>query len=228
LLRKSYTAIINTGKIIKIYHLLNTITMLKNIKTIALLLLLQIVVLGAYAQQANPAQTAKPAAKAEDEDRGYIVKVGDQAPADFELQLADGKKTSLKQLRGKIVVLQFTASWCSVCRREMPHLESEVWKAYQNKNVVLIGVDRDEPLEKVQKFHADMQITYPLALDPGADIYARFALKKSGVTRNVVIDQTGKIVFLTRLYNDDEFGQMVKVIDKLANAAQTTAAGKAE
>lgn len=149
------------------------------------------------------------------DDRGYLVKVGDQAPDNFELVLTNGQKTSLKQLRGKVVVLQFTASWCSVCRKEMPHLESDVWNAYQNKNVVLIGVDRDEPLEKVQKFHADMNITYPLALDPGADIFGRFADKKSGVTRNVVIDQNGKIVYLTRLYDTKEFNQMLKVIDGL-------------
>ncbi len=168
----------------------------------------------AQAQQiANNAATPNPA----DADRGYLVKVGDQAPDDFELVLQNGKKTSLKQLRGKTVILQFTASWCSVCRKEMPHLETDVWKAYQNKNVVLIGVDRDEPLEKVQKFHQDMQITYPLALDPGADIFGRFANKKSGVTRNVVIDPSGKIVYLTRLYDEKEFGQMVQVIDRLAN-----------
>jgi len=152
-----------------------------------------------------------------DDDRGYIVKVGDQAPDDFELVLSNGTKTSLKQLRGKIVVLQFTASWCSVCREEMPHLESDVWRAYQNKNLVLIGVDRDEPLATVQKFHNDMHLTYPLALDPGADIFGRFTNKKSGVTRNVVIDSTGKIVYLTRLYDTKEFDGMVKVIARLTN-----------
>jgi peroxiredoxin len=176
--------------------------------------LLVLTTFAAKAQQTtNTAATSNPA----DADRGYLVKVGDQAPDDFELVLQSGQKTSLKQLRGKVVVLQFTASWCSVCRKEMPHLEADVWKAYQNKNVVLIGVDRDEPLQKVQKFHQDMQITYPLALDPGADIFGRFANKKSGVTRNVVIDPTGKIVFLTRLYDDKEFGDMVQVIDRLAN-----------
>jgi peroxiredoxin len=166
--------------------------------------------------KAQSASGSQPVSVAADNDRGYIVKVGDQAPDDFELVLQNGDKTSLKQLRGKVVVLQFTASWCSVCRKEMPHLETEVWKAYQNKNVVLIGVDRDEPLEKVQKFHQDMQITYPLALDPGADIFGRFANKKSGVTRNVVIDKNGKIVYLTRLYDTEEFNKMVKVIDGLA------------
>ncbi len=167
----------------------------------------------ARAQQNNPPAATTTTA---DADRGYLVKVGDQAPDDFELVLQNGQKTSLKQLRGKVVVLQFTASWCSVCRKEMPHLETDVWKAYQDKNVVLIGVDRDEPLEKVQKFHQDMQITYPLALDPGADIFGRFANKKSGVTRNVVIDPKGKIVFLTRLYDEKEFGEMVQVINRLA------------
>jgi len=149
------------------------------------------------------------------DDRGYLVKVGQQAPADFELKLTDGTTTNLAKLRGKIVVLQFTASWCSVCRKEMPHLESELWRSYKDKNVVLIGVDRDEPLEKVQKFHTDMQISYPLALDPGADIFGRFSDKKAGVTRNVVIDQSGKIAFLTRLYDTNEFQQMLKVIDGL-------------
>ncbi len=168
-------------------------------------------IFGSLQAQSTNTQTPK------EEDRGYIVKVGDQAPDDFELVLNDGSKTSLKQLRGKVVVLQFTASWCSVCRKEMPHLESDLWKAYQDKNVILIGVDRDEPLDVVQKFHQDMQITYPLALDPNATIFSRFAQKKAGVTRNVVIDQTGKIVFLTRLYDEKEFSEMLKVINRIAS-----------
>lgn len=156
-----------------------------------------------------------PADKAADDTRGYIVKTGDKAPDDFQLAYADGRKTTLKALRGKVVVLQFTASWCKVCREEMPHLEKQVWQAYKDKGLVLIGVDRDEPLEKVQKFQQDMAITYPLALDPGADIFGRFANKKAGVTRNVVIDKEGNIVFLTRLYEKEEFKEMVKVIEGL-------------
>jgi peroxiredoxin len=178
-----------------------------------------LLVLTTFAAQAQQTDNTAATPNLVNADRGYLVKVGDQAPDDFELVLQNGQKTSLKQLRGKVVVLQFTASWCSVCRKEMPHLETDVWKAYGNKNVVLIGIDRDEPLEKVQKFHHDMHITYPLALDPGADIFGRFANKKSGVTRNVVIDESGKIVFLTRLYDDKEFNQMVQVISSLASPA---------
>ena len=148
------------------------------------------------------------------EDRGYIVEVGDMAP-DFEMEFTDGQKTKLSQLRGQIVVLQFTASWCSVCRLEMPHLEKDVWQKYKDQNVLLIGVDRDEPLETVIAFQKKIGITYPLALDPGANIFGLFANKEAGVTRNVVIDKTGKIVFLTRLFEEQEYQEMLSVLKKL-------------
>jgi peroxiredoxin len=147
-------------------------------------------------------------------DRGYIVEVGDMAP-DFKMEFTDGQKTKLSELRGKIVILQFTASWCSVCRLEMPHLEKDVWQKYKDQNVLLIGVDRDEPLETVIAFQKKIGTTYPLALDPGANIFGLFANKEAGVTRNVVIDKTGKIVFLTRLFEEKEYQEMLSVLKKL-------------
>ena len=141
----------------------------------------------------------------------YIVKTGDQAP-DFVINEAGGKSYKLSDLRGRVVMLQFTASWCSVCRKEMPFIEKEVWKPGMGSGLVVIGIDRDEPLEKVLKFKKDIGVTYPLALDPGADIFGLFALKEAGVTRNVIIDRKGKIVFLTRLFDREEFDRMKKVI----------------
>jgi len=150
----------------------------------------------------------------EPDERGYIVSVGDMAP-DFTMEYTTGEKVTLSDLRDKIVVLQFTASWCSVCILEMPHLEKDVWQAFKDKGVLLIGVDRDEPLETVINFQKKIGTTYPLALDPGADIFGLFADKKSGVTRNVVIDHSGKIVFLTRLFDEQEYKEMIQVIKKL-------------
>jgi len=147
-------------------------------------------------------------------DSGYIVKIGEQAP-DISLQLISGETISLDELKGKVVVLQFTASWCSVCRKEMPHLEKEIWLPNKDKDFMLIGVDYDEPLEKILAFKEQMKTTYPMALDPGAEIFAQFALKKSGVTRNVVIDEKGKIVYLTRLFDINEFNGMKKKIEEL-------------
>ena len=152
----------------------------------------------------------------EPDERGYIVKVGDESP-DFKMQLIDGKTITKKDLKGKVVVLQFTASWCSVCRKEMPHLEKDVWQKFKIKDFILIGVDRDEPLDVVQEFTKEIKVTYPMALDPGADIFALFAAREAGVTRNIVIDQTGKIVFLTRLFEEKEFKAMIAKIDTLLN-----------
>ena len=150
----------------------------------------------------------------EDNPRGFVVNIGDSAP-DFSMKLTTGETLKLSELKGSIVILQFTASWCSVCRLEMPHLEEDIWKKYKEKNVVLIGIDRDEPLETVINFKKQMKITYPLALDPGAEIFSLYAEKNSGVTRNIVIDQSGEIVFLTRLFEENEYKQMLKIIENL-------------
>jgi len=146
-------------------------------------------------------------------DQGYVVNVGDQAP-DFMIKEAGGKNYKLSDLKGKVVMLQFTASWCSVCRTEMPFIENEIWKAKKADGLIVIGIDRDEPVEKVQQFKKDIAVTYPLALDPGADIFGLFAEKEAGVTRNVIIDRSGKIIFLTRLFDREEFDQMKSVIYK--------------
>ncbi len=145
------------------------------------------------------------------DDRGYIVNPGDIAP-DFTIQEAGGRTYKLSDLRGQVVMLQFTASWCSVCRTEMPFIEKEIWQEKKGSDLVVIGIDRDEPVETVLKFGKDMNISYPLALDPGANIFGLFANKEAGVTRNVIIDRVGKIVFLTRLYDRKEFEAMKKVI----------------
>jgi peroxiredoxin len=141
----------------------------------------------------------------------YLVKVGDIAP-EFIVNEAGGKSYSLSSLKGKVVMLQFTASWCSVCRKEMSFIENEIWKKGNEPGLAVIGIDRDEPPEKVLKFKREMGITYPLALDPGAEIFGLYALKEAGVTRNVIIDRSGKIIFLTRLFDRKEFDMMKKII----------------
>ena len=60
-----------------------------------------------------------------------------------------------------------------------------------------------------------MKISYPLGLDPGGAIFNLFAEKNAGVTRNVIIDKNGKIVYMTRLYKEEEFKEMVNVIETL-------------
>ena len=67
------------------------------------------------------------------------------------------------------------------------------------------------------EFHEQIGITYPLTLDVDGDIFYTFAQQNAGVTRNIIIDRNGKIVFLTRLFKQEEFNKMVRAIDTLLN-----------
>lgn len=145
----------------------------------------------------------------------FKAKIGDILP-DFTLQLVNGKKVSSKSWKGKVVMLQFTASWCGVCRKEIPFIQKDIWDPYKrNSKFLLFGIDRDEPLEKVKKYQKELDISYPLAVDQNAEIFGLFADKRAGVTRNIIIDKKGKIVFMTRLFKENEFREMVRIIGLL-------------
>lgn len=148
------------------------------------------------------------------DERGYIVEVGDIVP-EFIMKFPNGSQITSSELKGKVTMLQFTASWCSVCREEMPHIEKEIWKLYKKVGLRVIGIDRDESAEVIKKFTKEVKVTYPIALDPGADIFALFADRNSGVTRNIIIDSDGRIAFLTRLFDPDEYNKMKNIIHDL-------------
>jgi len=148
------------------------------------------------------------------DDRGYRVDVGDPIPA-FSLTDLEGRTWSNEALLGQVYILQFTASWCSVCRKEMPHLEERVWQAFKEDGLILLGVDLDEPAEKVRSLGEDTGVTYPLCLDPGGALFSAITVPKAGVPRNVVVDREGQIAFLTRLFDEAEFGAMLAEVEDL-------------
>jgi peroxiredoxin len=135
---------------------------------------------------------------------------------DFSLRLTNGDSFKLSDMRGKTVMLQFTASWCGVCRKEMPFIERDIRQKHKdNPGFCLLGIDRDEPLDKVLEFARQTGVTYPMALDPGGDVFALYAERKAGITRNVIINPEGRIVMLTRLYNEKEFAAMCAKIEEM-------------
>ena len=166
-------------------------------------------------QQTTEVQVEQPENKVAVYENNYLVRVGDIAP-DFTLSLTDGSKFTLSENRGKVVMLQFTASWCGVCRKEMPFIERDIWLPNKdNKDFVLLGIDREEALEDVLKFVETTKVTYPIALDTNADVFASYAERKAGITRNILIDRDGRIVKLTRLFNETEFNELVQQINEL-------------
>ena len=173
-----------------------------------LMALLMLFTITASAQKSENGKSEKTP-----DENGYIVFEGDECP-DFKIKMTDGREIQLSSLRGKVVMLQFTASWCGVCRKEMPFIESDIWQKHKdNPDFMLIAIDRDEPLETVLKFAETTKITYPIGLDSGADIFAKFAVRDAGITRNVLIDRESKIIKRTRLFNHEEFASLVKAID---------------
>ena len=166
---------------------------------------------GEKAEQTANAQPAADSVAAD--DRGYIVKVGDMVPQ-FDLHLLDGTKVPVSSLKGKVVMLQFTASWCGVCRKEMPFIEKDIWlKLKDNPDFALYGIDLKEDAQTTAKFAEMIPVTYPLTLDLEGKTFELFCAKGAGVTRNIILDREGKIIMLTRLFDEAEFNTMVETIN---------------
>ncbi len=92
----------------------------------------------------------------------------DAAP-DFEVETFDGETLRLSDLNGKVVVLNFWASWCPPCRWEMPFFET-MWQEYRDQGVVFVGIAMSDTLENVKAFAEEAGVTYPVALDTTTEI----------------------------------------------------------
>lgn len=148
----------------------------------------------------------------EGEDRGYIVEVGDMAP-DFTLVTDAGDEITLSGLKGKVVMLQFTASWCGICRKEMPYIESDIWQKFKkNPDFVLIAIDREETPDKVKLLKETTKITYPVAYDTDGTVFRLYAHSNAGITRNILVDRDGRIIMLTRRFEETEFKELCEKI----------------
>jgi peroxiredoxin len=110
--------------------------------------------------------------------------------ADFTLTDLHGKTWTLSQLRGKIVLVNFWATWCPPCRKEMPDLEA-LYNRFKGQGLVILAIS-DEELGKVQPFIAERKITYPVMLDPGRKVNEMFQVE--GIPKSFVYNREGKLV----------------------------------
>lgn len=114
-----------------------------------------------------------------------------QLAPDFALSKLGGGTVSLTDYKGKKpVVLDFWASWCPNCRRDMPHL-NQLYQTYKNK-VEVIGVNLQEDPGMVQRFVASQGINYPIALDPYSQASQAYGIQ--GTNTHVLIDKSGNLV----------------------------------
>jgi peroxiredoxin len=110
--------------------------------------------------------------------------------ADFTLTELNGKTWTLKELRGKVVLVNFWATWCPPCRKEMPDLET-LYEQFKDQGLVILAIS-DEDEGKVKPFIAEQKVTYPILLDPGRKVNELFEIE--GIPKTFVYDRSGKLV----------------------------------
>jgi len=109
--------------------------------------------------------------------------------ADFTLTDLNGMKWNLRSLAGKVVLVNFWATWCPPCRKELPDLEA-LYQRFGSRGFVVLAVS-DEDAGKVAPFVAAHQLTYPVLLDPGRKVNE--LLQISGIPKSFVYDRSGKL-----------------------------------
>jgi peroxiredoxin len=110
--------------------------------------------------------------------------------ADFTLTDLHGNPWHLRELKGKVVLVNFWATWCPPCRKEMPDLQA-LYDKYKEQGFVVLSISDEEPA-KVQPFITERKITYPVLLDPGRKVNEEFQVE--GIPKSFVYDREGKLV----------------------------------
>ena len=124
----------------------------------------------------------------------------------------DGTKVTLSELKGKVVLVNFWATWCPPCRNELARVEKEIIERFKGQEFVFLPISRGESKEKVAEFRNKMGYTFPMGLDTTQAIFKKYATNY--IPRNFLVDRDGKVVKASVGYDDAEFAALVKLIEQ--------------
>ena len=134
------------------------------------------------------------------------------APA-FSLDSTNGGKVSLSDFDGKVLVVNFWATWCPPCRQEMPSLQ-RLWRTLQPDGVELVAIDFGDPPAPVQEFAREANIQFPLLLDPLGETVRAYGVV--GLPTTFVVDRQGQVAIKATGERDWDAQRIVDAIRKLA------------
>ncbi|MCY1635808.1 TlpA family protein disulfide reductase [Marinifilum sp. D737] len=140
-----------------------------------------------------------------------LLKNGDKVP-EFTVTTLDGKEISIKDLKGKVVLINFFATWCGPCMKELPEVQKQLWPKFKDENFTLISIGREHTKDQLTKWNQKKGFTFPIAPDPKREVYSKFASQY--IPRNFIVDKTGKIIWQGVGFDQKEMDQMIKTIQE--------------
>ena len=124
-----------------------------------------------------------------DNDNQTLPKLAEPFIApDFTLKGEDGNTYRLKDYRGKVVILNFWATWCPPCREEMPSME-RAWRQIKDKGIVMLGINVGEDADTIFEFTGQYSMTFPLPMDINGEVVKQYPIR--GLPTTYIIDPAG-------------------------------------
>ena len=140
-----------------------------------------------------------------------VTKIGQKVP-EFTFTTLDGKTINIRDLEGKTVLINFFATWCGPCMKEMPQLEKQIWPEFNDKDFYMICLGRGHDAEELKKFQTKKGFSFPIAPDKDKSIYEKFFTRY--IPRNVLVNAKGEIIFQEFGYTEESFAHLIDLIRK--------------
>lgn len=132
--------------------------------------------------------------------------------ADFSLPSRGGQAVSLAALRGQVVLVNFWATWCGPCRKEMPLLE-QIQKKYAPLGFTLLGINVEEDTTHMETFLGDVPVTFPVLLDPANQVSKLYDV--AAMPSTVIIDRKGQVRYIHQGWQPGDESRYQDVIRQL-------------